>query len=77
MFGSMGSEERKARASLRRKRAVITRAALTDEQVDRDILYGPEAMSLAWRLTLESWSLSGRPWPDYDRASTPHRFKPE
>jgi hypothetical protein len=73
----MGSEERKARAELRRQRAVIVRAELADLQPNSEILRGPEAMSLAWRLTREAWSLSGKPWPEYDRTSTPHRFKPE
>jgi hypothetical protein len=73
----MGSEERKIRARQRRQSAVITRAELMDAESGLETLRGPEAMSLAWRLTREAWSLSGQPWPDYDRASIPHRFKPE
>lgn len=70
----MPAEDRKQRAESRKARATITRSTLADADVDRDPVYGLEAMSLAWRLTREAWSLSGQPWPDYDRASTPYRF---
>jgi hypothetical protein len=73
----MESIERKARAELRRQSAVIIRTELADPQPDSELLRGLEAMSLAWKLTSEAWSLSGQPWPEYERTSTPLRFEPK
>lgn len=67
---------RNPRAIERRRRAIITRHALDDGGPDTVPVRGPDAISLVTRLTREAWSLSGRPWPDYDRASTSYRFRP-
>ena len=37
---------------------------------------GEPAISLAHRLTLESWSLARGDWPSYDRSRIPVRFVP-
>ena len=31
------------------------------------------ALASIWRLSCEVWALSGRPWPDYTRATMPGR----
>ncbi|WP_156427964.1 hypothetical protein [Thiohalocapsa sp. ML1] len=28
---------------------------------------------MLWRLTLDAWALTGRPWPDYPRTAAPGR----
>ena len=66
--------ERKLRAEERRARIVISRHRLGDPETDLFPIRGAEAISLAARLTREAWSLSGQPFPDYDRANTPYRF---
>lgn len=33
-----------------------------------------ERLAITWRLSLEAWSLTGRPFPDYDRAHIPSRL---
>jgi hypothetical protein len=53
---------------------IISRHRLGDEQADESPIRGAEAFWLATQLTLEAWSLSGAPFPDYDRANTPYRF---
>jgi len=35
-----------------------------------------ERLEMMWDLTLEAWSLTGRPLPDYSRAETPVRRLP-
>ena len=35
-----------------------------------------ERLALMWPLAIEAWSLTGRPLPDYERASTPVRVVP-
>jgi hypothetical protein len=67
---------RQERARERRARAVLRRVPAGDEQADPCPIRGAAAMSLAARLTRESWSLAGRPIPDYSRAQTPYRFVP-
>lgn len=52
------------------------RAPLGDVEPDLSPVYGAEAISLVTQLTRESWSLSGRAWPQYVRSETPYRFVP-
>ena len=70
----MSDAERKLRAEERRGRMVITRCDLEDSDIDPNPTFGAEAISLAAVLTRESWSMSGRPLPDYSRAKTPYKF---
>jgi len=68
--------ERLARAEWRGRHAVILRSQL-DDAADLSPITGAEAISLASRLTIEAWSISGQPWPEYDRPNTPYRFTTE
>ena len=68
--------DRRRRAEARRHRAVLRRVALNEPELRAEEVRGAEAISLVTQLTIEGWSLSGRPWPDYDRANTPYRFVP-
>jgi len=70
----MGDDERRARAEARRLRAVLHKATLGAREHDFDPVSGPAALSLVTRLTNESWSLSGLPWPSYSRRDVPVRF---
>lgn len=69
-------QERELRAAERRGRAVIRRVSLEDDTPDPDVVQGADAISLVTQLTRTSWSLSGRPWPEYTRSETPYRFVP-
>lgn len=68
--------ERRRRAAQRRNRVVMGRCALGDVEPDLSPVEGAEALSLVTRLTRESWTLSGQPWPSYHRSQTPCRFIP-
>lgn len=72
----MSDTERRLRAERRRERAVLHRLRLGETEPDLSPIRGVEAISLVTQLTRESWSLSGRPWPEYSRAETPYRFVP-
>ena len=71
---AMSDAERKVRAEKRRKSATLVRTTLNLQDRDPHPIRGPEAVSLVWRLTRESWSLGGLENPIYNRASIPHRF---
>ena len=30
-----------------------------------------QRLEMVWSLTREAWEVSGRPWPEYERAQTP------
>lgn len=45
-------------------------------ETDLSPVAGAEAISLVTRLTRESWSLTGRPEPEYVRSAIPCRFVP-
>ena len=70
----MNDEERRKRAEKRRQSATLAWSTLETRDRDPDPIGGAEALSLAWRLTCESWFLARRETPRYDRASIPHRF---
>lgn len=72
----MSDMERRLRAEERRRRAVLQRVPLGEVEPDLHPVRGAEAISLVTMLTRESWSLSGRPWPQYPRPATPYRFVP-
>lgn len=67
---------RRARAEARRRTATIRRARLQRDEVDLDPVRGAEGLTLVTRLTRESWTLSGREYPRYSRATIPCRFVP-
>lgn len=52
----------------------LHRARLGGVEPDLDPLDGVGAISLATQLTREAWSMSGLPWPRYERSETPYRF---
>ena len=70
----MSDEERRARAEARRLRAVLRKGTLQAHEHDLDPISGPSALSLVMRLTNESWTLAGLPWPSYARREIPCRF---
>ena len=35
-----------------------------------------ERLAMVWPLTLEAWSLTGRPYPEYSRGDTPVSTRP-
>ena len=70
----MSDDERTARAEVRRLRAVLRKGTLQVREHDFDPVFGLAAISLLTRLSDESWSLSGRPWPSYSRQEIPCRF---
>jgi hypothetical protein len=72
--GFMSDDERKARAEARRLRAVLRKDTLQAREHDFDPVFGSAAVSLLTRLSDESWSLSGLPWPSYARQEVPCRF---
>jgi hypothetical protein len=72
----MSEVGRKLRAEQRRKRAIIHRYRSNEAEPDIFPISGADAISLATSLTRESWSISGRRWPDYTRKDTPYRFVP-
>lgn len=74
VFRDTGKEERRRRAEVRRKRAFLQQVRLGEVAPDLDVTRGAEAISLITQLTRESWSLSGRPWPQYKRSETLYRF---
>jgi hypothetical protein len=68
-------EDRRTRAEARRQRAILRKTTVAREhESDPSPVRGPDAVSLVHRLTLESWSLSGRELPAYSRAHLPIRF---
>jgi hypothetical protein len=72
----VSSVERQARARLRRGSAVLNKTDLSSVETDLTPIHGADAIALAVRLTVESWSLSGQPEPTYTRSETPFRFVP-
>lgn len=69
-------QERRERAEDRRRTAVLRKTRLDDEEAEFDPIRGAEAISLAWRLTRESWALAGKEIPAYGGAAIPWRFVP-
>lgn len=72
----MDADDRRARAEARRRRALIRKGTLGAPEADFDPVTGPAAISLLTRLSDESWSLTGQPWPSYSRQEIPCRFVP-
>ena len=70
----MDDRDRRMRAEARHQRVVLRRVLLGAPGPDLDPLHGPDAISMVTLLSRESWALSGRPWPEYERADTPCRF---
>ncbi len=72
----MSRSQREERARERRRLATLRKTRLQAAEDDPGSVHGSEALSLVTRLTVESWSLSGREFPDYERAVIPCRFVP-
>ncbi len=65
-----------ARAKARAKWPV-RRHALGEEPPDdlRDSTTAEERLAMVWQLTVEAWSLTGRPLPDLPRSEWPVRIR--
>jgi len=72
----MDVTERKARAALRRRTAVLNRTTLRRVEPDLTPLSGLAAISLVDHLTRESWAAARKPIPAYRREEIPVRFVP-
>lgn len=64
------------RAQARRERMTLHKGRLGEPEVDFSPVFGSEAISLVYRLTLASYGLAGQPRPTYARAQIPCRFVP-
>lgn len=67
---------RRERAVKRAKEMVLHKARLSEPELDFTPVRGAAAISLATRLTLESFGLAGLDAPTYSRNDTPVRFVP-
>jgi hypothetical protein len=65
---------RKERAAKRRERMAIHKARRGEAEVDFSPVCGGEAISLATRLSIESFSLNRQEGPSYARQNIPVRF---
>lgn len=72
----MSLSEPQKRAEARRAGAVLNKPRLSADEAELSPVPGPDAIALAVRLTLESWSLTGEPEPNYTREQIPCRFVP-
>jgi len=70
----VGDSERKARAEERRRTTTVKVVSLSEQKIDPFPVSGVEGISLAWQISKQAWSLSGKPWPAYDRANIPIRL---
>ncbi|MGH7058258.1 MAG: hypothetical protein ACREFZ_10360 [Acetobacteraceae bacterium] len=68
--------DRRSRAELRRRTAVLNRATLGGIEADPLPVSGSDAVSLVERLTRESWAAAGRSFPQYRREQIPVSFVP-
>jgi hypothetical protein len=68
--------DRRRRAEHRRRTAVLHRVTLGGVEPDPSPVSGVAGLSLVERLTRESWTAAGRPFPRYDRARIPVSFVP-
>jgi hypothetical protein len=61
------------RAQARASRMTLHKGHLGQPTVDQDVLFGSDAVSLAYRLTRASYALAGQPAPAYPRDQIPCR----
>jgi hypothetical protein len=64
------------RAQARRERMTLRKGRLGESEVDFTPVFGSEAISLVYRLTLASYSLAGQARPTYTREQIPCKFVP-
>jgi hypothetical protein len=72
----MDMPDRKARAELRRRMAVLKRTSLKRVESDLSPVSGLAAISLVGQLTRESWAAARKESPTYQRKEIPVRFIP-
>jgi hypothetical protein len=66
------TSERALRAAKRRATWSLSVHSLADAAPSERV--SPEdALTSIWRLSCEVWAMSGRPWPEYTRATMPGR----
>jgi hypothetical protein len=70
----MSDDERRQRAEIRRRVAVLRKAKVDQAERDLNPIEGEAAVSLVAALTRESWSASRKPLPEYTRSQIPIRF---
>ena len=66
------NDARRARAE--RRRTWVISAHLLDEERAPRIADPSARVAAVWRITLDTWVLSGRSLPEYERAETPVRW---
>lgn len=71
-----GMTDAERRALARRERMILRKSRVGEPELDLSPVFGAEAISLVYRLTRASYSLSGHPQPEYTRAQIPCRFVP-
>ena len=68
--------EAERRAQARSEQMTLRKSHLGEPEVDFSPVFGAEAMSLVYRLTLASYDLAGHTHPAYSREQIPCRFVP-
>jgi hypothetical protein len=69
-----GESERRKRAAARAGRMTVRKDGQHASEGDAVRLTPEESLSLVHELTLSAWALSGKPLPQYTRATTPIRI---
>jgi len=65
-----------ARAARRRSWPVRKYSLGSEPSDDLSAITTPEErLEMMWPLTLEAWTLTGKPFPDYGRSATPVRVR--
>ena len=64
------------RAQARRERMTLHKGRLGEPEIDFSPIFGSEAISLVYRLTLASYSLAGQARATYTREQIPCKFVP-
>lgn len=69
-----GEAERRKRAAARAARVTIRKDGQGPAEGDPVHLTPEQSVSLVYELTLTAWTLSGKPFPQYTRATMPIRL---
>jgi hypothetical protein len=68
-----GEAERRKRAAERAARVTIRKDGQSPAEGDPVHLTPEQSVALVYELTLTAWALSGKPFPQYTRATMPIR----
>jgi hypothetical protein len=69
-------QARRRRAEERRSRIILVKGRVSDREIDLSPVRGGDAVSLAARISLHAWSMSGGTLTSLVRAELPVRFVP-